>query len=74
MAIHTQQADGAPSESPDLPQELLRSQPPPNPDSVSNVYELKTKVELVRYYHAAAGSPTKPTWIAATAIKNCGRG
>ena len=47
---------------------MLRTQPPPLPDSVSNVYELKTKPELVRYYHAAAGFPTKPTWIAA--IKN----
>ena len=63
-----QQADGAPLESRRSPQELLRAQPPPLPDSVRNVYELKTKPELVRYYHAAAGFPTKPTWIAA--IKN----
>jgi hypothetical protein len=29
---------------------------------------LKTQPELVRYLHAAAGYPTKPTWI--EAIKN----
>jgi hypothetical protein len=32
------------------------------------VYELKTQPELVRYYHAAAGFPTKPSWL--KAIKN----
>ena len=47
---------------------MLRTQPPPLLYSVSNVYELKTKPELVRYYHAAAGFSTKPTRIAA--IKN----
>jgi len=35
---------------------------------VANVYELKTQPELIRYYHAAARFPTKPTWV--TAIKN----
>jgi len=29
------------------------------------VYELKTQPELVRYYHAAAGFPTKPLWLEA---------
>ena len=50
------------------PQEVLQSLPPPLTDSANNVYELKAKPELVRYYHAAAGFPTKPTWLAA--IKN----
>jgi hypothetical protein len=49
------------------PSEFLPERPPPN-EAVANVYELKTQPELIRYYHAAAGFPTKPTWIAA--IKN----
>jgi hypothetical protein len=49
------------------PSELLPNRPPPA-DAVANVFELKTQPELVRYYHAAAGFPTKPTWLAA--IKN----
>ena len=49
------------------PTEFLPSRPPPI-DAIHNVYELKTQPELVRYYHAAAGFPTKPTWT--RAIKN----
>ena len=49
------------------PTEFLPQRPPPT-DAVFNVYELKTQPELVRYHHAAAGFPTKPTWL--TAIKN----
>ena len=49
------------------PTEFLPERPPPV-DAIHNVYELKTQPELVRYYHAAAGFPTKPTWI--RAIKN----
>ena len=49
------------------PTEFLPERPPPI-DAIHNVYELKTQPELVRYYHAAAGFPTKPTWI--RAIKN----
>ena len=49
------------------PTEYLPDRPPPI-DAVHNVYELKTQPELIRYLHAAAGYPTKPTWIAA--IKN----
>ena len=30
---------------------------------------MKTRPELVRFYHAAAGFPTEPTWL--SAIKNC---
>ena len=50
------------------PQEVLKSLPPPVFEGVNNVYDLKAKPELVRYYHAAAGFPTKPTWL--KAIKN----
>ncbi len=32
------------------------------------MYELKTLPKLVRYYHTAAGFPTKPSWL--KAIKN----
>ena len=42
----------------------LRNVPPQN-EAINNVYEIKTKPELIRYYHAAAGLPTQPTWIAA---------
>ncbi len=31
--------------------------------AVHNVYKLKTQLELVRYLHACAGFPTKPSWI-----------
>ena len=47
------------------PEEILRAQPPPAQDELYSVYEIKAKPELVRYYHAAAGFPTKPTWLAA---------
>ncbi len=49
------------------PSEFLPKRPPPT-EAVANVYELKMQPELIRYYHAAAGFPTKPTWVAA--IKN----
>jgi hypothetical protein len=49
------------------PTEYLPDRPPPS-EAVYNVYELKTQPELVRYHHASAGFPTKPTWLAA--IKN----
>ncbi len=49
------------------PTKFLPNQPPPS-EAIANVYKLKMQPELVRYYHAAAGFPTKPTWIAA--IKN----
>jgi hypothetical protein len=32
------------------------------------MFELKTQPKLVRYYHAVAGFPTKPSWL--KAIKN----
>jgi hypothetical protein len=42
------------------PTEFLPDRPPAN-EAVHNVYELKTQPELIRYLHAAAGFPTKPT-------------
>ena len=50
------------------PQQILQSMKPPTQDIVSNVYEVKTKPELVRYYHTTAGSPTKSSWL--VAIRN----
>ena len=44
------------------PTEFLPSRPPPT-EAIFNVYEIKTQPELVRYFHAAAGFPTKPTWL-----------
>jgi hypothetical protein len=49
------------------PTEFLANRPPPA-EAICSVYELKTQPELIRYYHAAAGFPTKPTWL--RAIKN----
>jgi hypothetical protein len=49
------------------PTEFLPERSPPT-DAIHNIYKLKTQPELVRYYHAAAGFPTKPTWL--KAIKN----
>jgi hypothetical protein len=49
------------------PTEFLPEQPHPS-KAIHNLYELKVQPELVRYLHAAAGYPTKPTWI--EAIKN----
>ena len=46
---------------------LADSNQPPT-DKILNAYELKMRPELVRFYHTAAGSPTKSTWLAA--IKN----
>ena len=50
------------------PQELLRAHQAPLPEKILNVYDIKTKPELTRYYHATVGFPTKLTWLAA--IKN----
>ncbi len=49
------------------PTKFLPNRPTTN-EAIHNVYELKTQPELVRYHHASAGFPTKPTWLAA--IKN----
>ena len=37
-------------------------------EAISNVYDLKTQPELIRYLHACASFPTKPSWM--KAIKN----
>jgi len=42
------------------PSEYQPAWPPPQ-EAVFNVYELKTQPDLVRYLHASAGFPTKPT-------------
>jgi hypothetical protein len=49
------------------PTEFLPSCPPSS-EAIYNVYELKMQPELVRYHHASARFPTKPTWL--KAIKN----
>ncbi len=49
------------------PSKFLPRQPPPT-EAVANIFKLRMQPELVQYYHAAAGFPTKPTWLAA--IKN----
>ena len=46
------------------PTELLPNRPGTE-EAVHNVYELKTKPEVIRYYHATAGFPTKRTWLSA---------
>ncbi len=45
------------------PTKFLPDRPPPT-KAIHNVYELKMRPELVRYLHATAGFPTKPTWLA----------
>ena len=37
-------------------------------ETISNVYQLRTKPEVIRYLHAAAGFPTEATWHGA--VKN----
>ena len=49
----------------ETPSSRLKIQPPPLSQSINNVYKLKVKPEMVRNYHAVAGFPTKPSWIAA---------
>ena len=62
-------ADDIPTlETKSSPQDILRDAPPPPTEHIGSVYEIKAQPELVRYYHAAAGFPTKLTWL--KAIKN----
>ncbi len=49
------------------PSEFLLHRPDPA-EAVHSVYKLKSHPGLVQYLHAAAGLPTKPTWL--KAIKN----
>ena len=44
------------------------NKPPPPKDTICNVHGLPSTPTAIRYLHAAAGYPTKSTWIAA--IKN----
>ena len=54
--------------TPQSPQDILRDAPVPPTDHIGSVYGIKSQPELIRYYHAAAGFPTKLTWL--KAIKN----
>ena len=48
------------------PTQLLQDGPPLPTDKALSAYELKAKPEIVRYFYAAAGFPTKPMWVKAT--------
>ena len=50
------------------PTEFLPVRPSPS-EAIHNMYELKMQSELVQYYHAVAGFPTKPLWLKATKNK-----
>ena len=50
------------------PLEILGDSNQPPIDQICNVYDLKVLPEVIAYYHAAAGFPTKPTWV--KAIRN----
>jgi hypothetical protein len=50
------------------PLEILGDSNQPPIDQICNVYDLKVQSEVIAYYHAAAGFPTKPTWV--KAIRN----
>ena len=43
---------------------MLALRPPPT-DQITNVYNETTYPAICKYYQAAAGFPTKPTWLAA---------
>ena len=40
-------------------------------ETIANVYQLKTKPEVIRYLHAAAEFPTESTWYSAVRSGNC---
>ena len=43
----------------------------PNPkDAISHVFGLPSNKNNIAYYHAAAGFPTKETWIRAISVGN----
>ena len=48
---------------------MLQRNPPPQPETIANIYDLETQPEFTRYYFTAAIFPTKLTWIA---VKNNG--
>ena len=47
------------------PLEILGDIDQPSIEHLHNIYDLKVQPEIIRYYHVAAGFPTKPTWIKA---------
>ena len=47
------------------PLKILGDSQQPPIDQICNVYDLKVQSEIIRYYHAASGFPTKPTWVKA---------
>jgi hypothetical protein len=48
---------------------LLIQRPMPN-EAISHVFELPSTEKTIAYYHAAAGFPTKETWISAVRAGN----
>ena len=48
---------------------LLRQAPNPN-EAINNVYDIPSVEPAIRYLHAAAGYPTKRTWVKAIAKGN----
>ena len=48
-----------------VPPSRLLQQHPPSYETINSVYELRSQDEIIRFYHAAAGYPTKATWIKA---------
>ena len=48
------------------PMELLKDTLQPPTNHILSAYKIKKHPELIAYYHAAAGFPMKPSWIAAT--------
>ena len=47
------------------PRTILFNSPAPPTEHIYNTYELQAQPDLIRYYHAAAGFPTKLTWLKA---------
>ena len=46
------------------PPEYLMNHPLPT-EAIFNMYKLKKQTDIVKYYHTAAGFPTKPPWLRA---------
>ena len=47
------------------PADILFNSPAPPTAHILNAYEIRAQPALIRYYHAAAGFPTKLTWLKA---------
>ena len=52
------------------PQKIHSPIIPAPSETIANVYQLKTKPEVIRYLHAAAGFPTESTWYSAVRSGN----